>query len=90
MGLSLSLNDYLYNTVLYASPIGIANLYIIEGFYALENIAMKHSQALFPFKGSSPRHPGDYPPSLSPHLASPALGYRSSGGKYTKSRMPEP
>lgn len=46
MGLSLSLNDYLYNTVLYAYPIGIANLYIIEGFYALENIAMKHSQAL--------------------------------------------
>lgn len=51
MGLSLSLNDYLYNTVLYTFPIGIANLYIIEGFYALENIAMKHSQAHFSVQG---------------------------------------
>lgn len=43
--MGLSLNDYLYNTVLYASSLGIANRYIIEEFDALENITMKHSQA---------------------------------------------
>lgn len=36
--MGLSFGDYLYNTVLYASPIGIASRYIIEGFSALEYI----------------------------------------------------
>jgi hypothetical protein len=36
--MGLSFGDYLYNTVSYTSPIGIANRYIIEGLYALEDI----------------------------------------------------
>lgn len=55
MGLSLGLNDYLYNTVLYASPIGIANLYIIEGFYALGE---HHYEAFAGTFCSRTHHPG--------------------------------